>query len=117
MNEDQAHYRTKNATPQTIQAFKNHTCSRASSAGYEPPTPEIVGALIKMAGWSQTKTARLVGVNYTIEKGSPTVRRWKTTSGKSETIPYSAWRLLLLAAGVVEISEDLSAVGANKVAD
>ena len=64
-----------------------------------------------------SKTARLVGVNYTIEKGSPTVRRWKTTTGKSETIPYSAWRLLLLAAGVVDISEDLNAVDINRVAD
>lgn len=117
MSEDRAQYTTGNSIPQTIQAFRNRACSKPSSAGYEPPTPEIVGALIKMAGWSQTKTARLAGVNYTIEKGSPTVRRWKTTKGKSETIPYSAWRLLLLAAGVVEISEDLSAVGASKIAE
>lgn len=91
-----------------LESFKNAGCTMpAFSEFYVPPTPEQVGQLIKAAGWSQRQVARLTGVSYN-DKGSTTVRKWKTPKGKPEhrEIPYSAWRLMLLAAGVVSISDD-----------
>lgn len=103
-------YDTGGAVPQTIAAFRNRPCSRPfADAGYRPPTPEEVRALIKLGAWSQTDAARLVGANVTPGKGSTTIRKWQTKKDAREAraIPYAAWRLLLLAAGVVTIDDDV----------
>ncbi|MBL4571582.1 MAG: hypothetical protein JKY40_10540 [Gammaproteobacteria bacterium] len=72
---------------------------------YEPPTPVQVGQLILYAGWGQNEVARLTGVRIDEKKGSATVRRWKSESpSSSRAIPYSAWRLLLLHAGICTLS-------------
>jgi len=78
---------------------------------YRPPTPEEVDALIKLAGWSQRHTALITGVNCN-EKGSPTVRRWKTHAESKEhrAIPYGAWRLLLEYAEVATTEETREAL-------
>ena len=77
---------------------------------YVHPTPQEVDALIKMTGWKQVQVALLTGVNYTVEKGSPTLRRWKVATRETSTIPYSSWRLMLLAAGVVSIDDDIDSM-------
>lgn len=73
---------------------------------YEPPTPEEVDGLIKIAGWSQNDVAKLVGVSFDPKKGSITIRRWRmpSTAREHREIPYSAWRLMLLHAGIVGIT-------------
>ena len=96
-------------TATTVQAFRNRNCCLPFDApGYTPPHPEEVDALIKLAGWSQTEVARLAGVKYDRKKGSPTVRRWKAKKEDSQhrEIPYSAWRLLLILAGITDPAED-----------
>ena len=75
--------------------------------GYEPPTPDMVDALIRLAGWSQTETAKIVGVSFNPKKGSTTIRKWRSPVDSKEhrSIPYSAWRLMLLSAGLVSIGQ------------
>ncbi len=107
-------------TPKTIQAFSNRACSLpANHADYAAPTPDELGALIAIMGWSQSDVAKLTGVSYNVKKGSPTVRRWKAPADKPDhrDIPYSAWRLLLLYAGVVAIDEGLRAIDDRQLAD
>jgi hypothetical protein len=87
-----------------LEDFKGLACTlRIVDDGYQAPTPAQVDALIKAAGWSQNDVAKLVGVSYS-DKGSLTVRRWRTDPKWAEhrEIPYSAWRLMLLASGVVD---------------
>lgn len=70
---------------------------------YQRPTVDEIRDLIRITGWSQSDVARLVGVNFNPKKGSTTVRKWKApdSSPDHRTIPYSAWRLMLIEAGVV----------------
>ena len=101
-------YRVENVLPQNLEAFRNLPCARAfSDECYQPPSPEEVDQLIKLAGWSQKDCAKLTGVSFT-DKGSSTVRRWKTSNPKDHReIKYSAWRLLLLYANVVTLENGL----------
>lgn len=71
---------------------------------YRQPTPEQIKALRTYLGLSQIAFAKLVGVTYKEGKGSQTIRKWETPEGQTEhrKIPYSAWRLLLIAAGLIE---------------
>jgi hypothetical protein len=73
---------------------------------YRHPTPSEVGALIRLVGLSQRKTALIVGVRSD-DSGSSTVRRWKTDISSKEyrEIPYAAWRLLLEYSGAVTVKE------------
>lgn len=90
--------------PLSLDAFKRRDCARRfDDEAYRPPTATEVRALIKLAGWSQTDVAKLVGVTYDPAKGSQTVRRWQTDEANQQhrAIPYAAWRLLLMYAGVV----------------
>lgn len=105
------------ATPQTVTAFRNRPCSRSYASGeYEPPTPEEVTALVQLAGWSQRQVAEITGARFDPRKGSTTVRKWRTPKGKPEhrEIPYSAWRLLLLHAGVVTFEEEQAAADGSR---
>ncbi len=110
MNEIKPLYQTGGSPPITLDAFKNRACTRLFVEGYKQPEPEEVKALIKLCGWSQTKVAKIVGVVYDIKKGSSTIRKWQTAKEKgksSAAIPYSAWRLLLIYAGVVDSNDDI----------
>lgn len=110
MSEQSRVYDTGGALPVSLSVFKNRNCALPfSHSDYRPPTPEEVSRLIELAGWSQNDTAKLTGVSWNPLKGSATVRRWKAPSDKdsSRAIPYSAWRLLLISARVVEIEDDL----------
>lgn len=99
---------------QTVEAFQNRPSALpAWDPDYKPPEPEEVDALIKAAGWSQRKAAMIVGVDYS-EKGSTTIRKWRTARLKGgnpnpehRQIPYSAWRLMLEYAGVVTVEDGL----------
>lgn len=87
----------------TLSAFKGLPSSLKFITGeYIPPTPTQIKALRHIMGWSQTDVAKLVGVSFN-HKGSTAVRKWETATDKKEhnKISYSAWRGMLLAAGVV----------------
>jgi hypothetical protein len=104
-------YDVGGSLPKSFDAFRNRPCALPfSHAAYMPPTPEEVARLIELAGWSQSVTAKLVGVNYNPKKGSSTVRKWRASVEKDDyrEIPYSAWRLMLLYAGVVSIDDGLA---------
>jgi len=108
---------TGGETPTVLEAFKERPCSFVfSHPHYHPPTPEEIDALIKLCGWSQNETAKLVGVSYNPKKGSSTIRKWraKQTSDDYREIPYASWRLLLIYAGVVTVEEDLVAAIRSK---
>lgn len=99
-----------NALPQTLQAFKNRPCAMPfTNDSYVPPEPEEVAQLIHLAGWSQNTAAKIVGVKWSTDKGSSTIRKWKSDKAKKDhrEIPYSAWRLMLLYAGVVVVDEEV----------
>ncbi|MBN1379929.1 MAG: hypothetical protein JXA04_11925 [Gammaproteobacteria bacterium] len=95
---------------ENMSTFKNSPCALPiTHPDYQPPTPGDVDKLIKLAGWSQVQAAKLVGVSFNPKKGSTTIRKWRTNKNDPEhrEIPYSAWRLFLLFAGIVSIDEDL----------
>ena len=109
MSEDKGRYGPV-GTAQTLEAFQNRPCSLPySDPQYKEPEPEEVDALIKLAGWSQNQAAMIAGVPFEPGKGSTTIRRWRTARGKENhrQIPYSAWRLFLLHAGVVTVADGL----------
>lgn len=108
-------YGNESITPKTLEAIRNHPSALPSQLGYIEPGPETVSALIQIMGWTQNQVAIITGVNFSDKKGSPTVRRWKTTSKDHRQIPYSAWRLMLLVAGVVDIHNDRDSLGAKRV--
>lgn len=115
MSEVVAPYTVKNNTaPKSLEGFKRRRCTNAYSTGnYSPPTPEEIAALIKLAGWSQAEAARLVGAGFNA-KGSSTIRKWKakTANADHRKIPYSAWRHLLVCAGVVSAEDDIGGLSA-----
>lgn len=88
-------------TREVIQAWPS--AREFTDPHYEPPTPEQVKQLQIFAGWSQNDVAKLVGVYHT-DKGSPTVRKWiapVSNERHHRDIPYSAWRLMLIEAGIL----------------
>lgn len=104
MSEDIPEYKVGSDSTMTLKQIAKLNCARQfADPRYEPPTPDQVDALIKAAGWSQTQAAKIVGVNFDPDKGSPTIRRWRApvTSSEHRDIPYSAWRLMLITAGVL----------------
>ncbi|MGJ0490056.1 helix-turn-helix domain-containing protein [Methylobacter sp.] len=106
-------YDVGESLPVSLDAFHNRPCALPfSHPDYVPPTPQEVDRLIKLKGWSQSEAAALVGVSFSPKKGSSTIRKWRTKpeSDDARPIPYSAWRLLLLYAGVVAIDEGLAAL-------
>jgi hypothetical protein len=107
MSEERAIYRVGNVKPQTLDAFKNRPCALPfDHPDYRPPEPYEVAALTELVGWSQVRVANLVGVKSDPKKGSTTVRKWKTERGdERRQIPYAAWRLMLLYAGIVTVSD------------
>jgi len=116
MSEKHPIYQT-GTPPITREAFRSRPCTLPyCDPNYTPPTPDELSGLIQFAGWSQSDVAKLVGVNYSQQKGSTTVRKWRTdiSSKEHRDIPYSAWRHLLACAGIVTIEEDLEAIEAHK---
>jgi len=90
----------------TLEEFKEQPfCLPRTDERYIHPEPKDVATLLKLAGWSQNDAAKLVGVSHDVKRGSSTIRKWKSDKAKKEyrEIPYSAWRLMLLYAGVVQV--------------
>lgn len=68
---------------------------------YVAPTWSDVRSVIQQTGLTGSQIADLLGV------GSRTVRKWTSPPGTANhtEIPYAAWRLLLVAAKLVEPPE------------
>lgn len=116
MTELRASYTTGEKTAD-INEFRGRACSlHWENPGYKPPTPEDFKDLKRLSGWSNTDMARLAGIHYTVEKGSPTIGRWRASPGSRnhQQIPYSVWRLLLIYAGVVDAVDDCEALGVRQ---
>lgn len=110
MSEERAIYNVGQIKPTSPDAFKGRACTLPfGHPDYKPPEPYEVAALTELLGLSQVHTANLVGVKSDPKKGSTTVRKWKTERGNERRqIPYSAWRLLLLYAGIVTVEDGLN---------
>lgn len=89
----------------TLESFRARPCCAYESfeSDYVKPSPQDVADLIALAGWSQVDVAKITGVSFVVNKGSATVRRWKDSKNEDQKrqISYSAWRLLLIRAGVI----------------
>ncbi|MGI1672021.1 MAG: hypothetical protein K6L74_17085 [Neptuniibacter sp.] len=108
MTEQAPEYSTSNSMD--IQAFASLPCAQAKdSPEYQAPTPQEVKAIRNYLGLSQSACARFTGVPFNPEKGSPTVRKWEASvdNRNHKPIPYAAWRLLLAAAKVIDIEDEL----------
>ncbi len=72
------------------------------------PTPKEIKVLRTYLGLSQAQLGRFLGRKVT-KKGCSIVRKWETDSGSAENrkIDRSSWRLMLNAAGLCDIKEDL----------
>lgn len=74
--------------------------------GYQSPGPQVLGDVIKLTKLPQRALAAFWGVKCS-DKGSTTIRKWKTIKGKEmRDMPYSPWRLLLINAKACAELED-----------
>jgi hypothetical protein len=96
------------AKPLTVEAFRNRACCKHMFFGYVPPSPEEVESLRKILGYSQAQLGCLLGKKFN-RKGCSIVRKWEYPVGHKEyrEINYNCWRQMLLAAGVIDLSEEL----------
>lgn len=119
------------AEPQSLEDFKALPCILLfTDPDFIEPTHIEVKSLIRLAGLSQSRVAKITGmkVQYHAKqptsdplpaavteepaqtaKGSNTVRRWLLPhdNTNSRQIPYAAWRLLLLHSGVITLDDEL----------
>lgn len=103
MSENAAVYQIERQAPVTLETMQHWASVRLfSDHRYQEPTPWQVAAFLDFTGWTQEMIANTVGVAFDRGKGSTTIRRWRMQSENGRVIPYSAWRLLLLKAGVVD---------------
>ncbi len=108
MSEESVPY--SNSAPITLDALKGRPCCYPKMhPAFISPVPEEVKALRNFLGLSQEACAKFTGVKFVSGKGSQVVRKWEThmDSSNHKPIPYSAWRLMLAAAKIVDLSEDL----------
>lgn len=70
-----------------------------SDPGYKPPTYEDLRALKAICGLTGGELAKLCGVD------SRTFRAWTAPpeASRKQRMPYSAWRLLLINAALIEV--------------
>jgi len=66
-------------------------CLRKHTEGWSPPTGDEIKAALSMAGWTGMDLARRIGVD------PRTGRRW---TGDEKHIPYAAWCVLCVEAGL-----------------
>lgn len=122
---------TQLAEPLSLEDFKALPCILLfTDPDFVEPTHLEVKSLIRLAGLSQSRVAKITGmkVQYHAKlpvpdiestaitdepartaKGSNTVRRWLLPhdNTNSRQIPYAAWRLLLLHSGVITLDDEL----------
>ena len=116
MSSNKPIYSAGDTTPVTIEAFKNSPCSlHWTDDNYRPPSADEIKSLQKLAGWSSRDMGFLTGNTFT-EKGCNAARRWKLPEGHADhkNVSWAMWRLLLQAAGVVTVDDDLKLLAHNE---
>ncbi len=83
----------------TIDASIRLECLK-SAEKWVKPTGEEVRTVLRLAGFTGSKAARVLGLGL---KGDRTIRRWV---GEDTPIPYPAWALLCYYAGLGLIWND-----------
>lgn len=94
-------------TPVTLEAFKNRRCTLpCSDLNYLAPTPHEIKSLRNFLGFSQARLGAFLGKSYN-KKGCKAVRRWEASKSNKENNPidYCSWQLMLIAGGLVNITE------------
>ena len=72
--------------------IRPETLARWDTGQFTTPTPDEIRALLSEQGWTGAQAGSIVGVD------SRTIRRW---TGGERGMPYAAWRLLLIEAGLI----------------
>ena len=93
-----------------ILKFQKQPHAQAFHSGkFLKPTPQEIRELRKFFKLTQVDMAIIVGAAWDAKRGSATVGSWEAKVGTAEhrSIPYSAWRLLLIHVGVVNFEEGL----------
>lgn len=108
MSEESMSYKPENGP--TLSEISRRPCARIfTDPLYAAPTHRDVRDLMEATGWQGNFVAAVTGVS-----SSRVVRKWRANpeeTNEARSIPYAAWRLLLIEAGVV------SEVRSNQAAD
>lgn len=83
------------ARPGAAQEIRETSLLPFADPDYTRPTPDEIRAALAVADLSGNAAAQLLGLS-----SGRKVRAW--TSGESE-MPFSAWRLLLIEAGMISL--------------
>lgn len=100
----------------SLESFKNRPCTRPSSdPGFVYPTPEEVRELRALLGFSQVDLGLLANLSVD-QDGCGTVRKWESSRDKNahKEINYGVWRIMLYAAGLASVDDDLNSVKSAK---
>ncbi len=110
MTEQRAIYKTGN-DDDLKELLASNCCKRFDTGIWEPPTHAQWSVILKHLGWSQRDYAAKLGLDWNEKDGCKSFRRWKadpekvSANGYAKT-PYTAWRLLLVEAGLVVEKEN-----------
>ena len=91
-----------------LKFFKKQPYAQTFSSGdFLLPTPKEIREIRKFFSLTQVDVAKILGASWDLKRGSATVGKWESKVGTAEhrSMPYSAWRLLLLHVGIVEFEE------------
>ena len=105
MSEDPVYFGTdRHAIFSRRQLLASPASRRFDDPDYRPPTPEEVRSLLHLARWSPRDAARRLGADADLDAGARRVRSWCARRDDDEyrPIPYAAWRLGLIEAGLVD---------------
>jgi DNA-binding transcriptional regulator YiaG len=100
----------------SVEVFKNRPSTLPScDPSFIYPTPEEVRELRSVLGFSQVDLGLLANLSVN-EDGCGTVRKWESSRDKKahKEISYGVWRLMLYAAGLTSIEDDLKAIKCAK---
>ena len=92
MSEERAEYRV-NRPPGAQTDIPAATLQLYGEPDYRPPNPDEIREALRRGGLTGSRAGELLGVN------GRTIRKW---TGGEQTMPYSAWRLLLIYIGLAE---------------
>lgn len=100
MSETRAHYAVSGLT----EGPKRESLLPFNSPEYQPPSWVEVRAVVRRLRMTGSELADFVGVQ------PRTVRKWLAPpdAANNSPIPYAAWRLVLVEAGIVPLAESLN---------
>lgn len=93
------------AKQRKLAKFKRQPYAQTFNSGkFLKPTPNEIREVRVFFGLTQVDVAKVLGATWDLRRGSSTIGKWESKVGTAEhrSIPYSAWRLLLIHVGIVE---------------